>query len=225
MLRGGKKVVCGSTSGVLNTWSWGYWNDCSDRFPGGWVGGWVWVLVRGCWWALVGAGGRWRALVGADGWVGACWRSSRRLAADWRRNLSCPSTHPHLPACLHPPAATPAGHPESVTALLRYDEDSILTGSSDGLIRVLSIQPNKMLGVLGEHAGGRVGGWVAGWLGAGCSCRTRLLPPCLPGLCSAAADLSLSRHAAAPPCSQPQAIPSSLPPCPARPFPLLPPDP
>jgi hypothetical protein len=52
-----------------------------------------------------------------------------------------------------------------VTALLRYDEDSILTGSSDGLIRVLSIQPNKMLGVLGEHAGGRVGGWVAGWLG------------------------------------------------------------
>jgi hypothetical protein len=47
-----------------------------------------------------------------------------------------------------------AGHPESVTALLRYDEDSILTGSSDGLIRVLSIQPNKMLGVLGEHSGG-----------------------------------------------------------------------
>ncbi|KAL4447647.1 hypothetical protein ABPG75_004866 [Micractinium tetrahymenae] len=77
VLKGGKKVVCGSTSGVLNIWSWGFWNDCSDRFP---------------------------------------------------------------------------GHPESVTALLRYDDDTILTGSSDGLIRVLSIQPNKMLGVLGEHA-------------------------------------------------------------------------
>ena len=34
VLKGGSKVVCGSTSGVLNIWSWGYWNDCSDRFPG-----------------------------------------------------------------------------------------------------------------------------------------------------------------------------------------------
>ncbi len=38
-------------------------------------------------------------------------------------------------------------------AILKYDEDSILTGSSDGLIRIVSVQPNKMLGVLGEHAG------------------------------------------------------------------------
>ena len=66
-------------------------------------------------------------------------------------------------ACLHPPAATPAGHPESVTALLRYDEDSILTGSSDGLIRVLSIQPNKMLGVLGELGEPGVGVGVKSW--------------------------------------------------------------
>jgi len=52
--------------------------------------------------------------------------------------------------------ATPtAGHPESVTAVLAYDEDSVLTGSSDGLIRILSIQPNRMLGVLGEHSGRR----------------------------------------------------------------------
>lgn len=42
-------------------------------------------------------------------------------------------------------------------ALLKYDEDTVLTGSSDGLIRVVSLQPNKMLGVLGEHAGGWVG--------------------------------------------------------------------
>lgn len=77
VVKGGKKVVCGSTSGVLNIWSWGYWNDCSDRFP---------------------------------------------------------------------------GHPESVTAVLAYDDDSVLTGSSDGLIRILSIQPNRMLGILGEHS-------------------------------------------------------------------------
>ena len=73
----GKKVVCGSQSGVLALWSWGYWNDCSDRFP---------------------------------------------------------------------------GHPESVDALVKFDEDTIITGSSDGLLRVLNILPNKLIGVLGEHA-------------------------------------------------------------------------
>lgn len=30
----GKKVVSGSQEGVLFLYSWGYWNDCSDRFPG-----------------------------------------------------------------------------------------------------------------------------------------------------------------------------------------------
>jgi WD40 repeat protein len=77
VVKRGRKVVCGTTSGVLDVWSWGYWNDCSDRFP---------------------------------------------------------------------------GHPECVNAVLAYDEDTVLTGSSDGLIRILSVQPNKMLGVLGEHA-------------------------------------------------------------------------
>ena len=77
VLRQGSKVVCGTTSGVLNIYSWGYWNDCSDRFP---------------------------------------------------------------------------GHPDSVTSIVAIDDETILTGSSDGIIRVLSIQPNKMLGVLGEHS-------------------------------------------------------------------------
>jgi len=77
LIRQGRKVVCGTTSGVLNIYSWGYWNDCSDRFP---------------------------------------------------------------------------GHPDSVTGMVAFDEETVLTGSSDGLIRVLSIQPNKMLGVLGEHS-------------------------------------------------------------------------
>lgn len=76
VLKGGRKILCGTTSGVLNIWSWGYWNDCSDRFP---------------------------------------------------------------------------GHPDSVTSIVKYDENSVLTASSDGIIRVLNIQPNKMVGVLGEH--------------------------------------------------------------------------
>lgn len=76
VIKGGTKIVCGTTSGVLNIWSWGYWNDCSDRFP---------------------------------------------------------------------------GHPDSVTSIVKYDEDSVLTASSDGIIRVLNIQPNTMVGVLGEH--------------------------------------------------------------------------
>jgi hypothetical protein len=73
----GRKIVCGSQGGVLSIYSWGAWNDCSDRFP---------------------------------------------------------------------------GHPASVDALVRLDEDTLITGSSDGLLRIVSILPNKMLGVLGEHA-------------------------------------------------------------------------
>lgn len=75
--KSGKKIVCGSQSGVLALWSWGYWNDCSDRFP---------------------------------------------------------------------------GHPESVDALVKYDEDTVITGSSDGLLRVVNILPNKLIAVLGAHA-------------------------------------------------------------------------
>lgn len=36
--------------------------------------------------------------------------------------------------------------------MVKLDEDTIVTGSSDGLLRILSLQPNKMLGVLGAHA-------------------------------------------------------------------------
>jgi WD40 repeat protein len=38
------------------------------------------------------------------------------------------------------------GHPASVDTLVAVTEDMVLTGSSDGVIRVLSILPNKMLG-------------------------------------------------------------------------------
>ena len=34
VLKGGRKVAAGASDGVLNIFSWGYWNDCSDRYPG-----------------------------------------------------------------------------------------------------------------------------------------------------------------------------------------------
>lgn len=43
------------------------------------------------------------------------------------------------------------GHPDSVEALLKVDEDTILTGSSDGIIRVVQMHPNKLLGLIGDH--------------------------------------------------------------------------
>jgi WD repeat-containing protein 55 len=46
------------------------------------------------------------------------------------------------------------GHPSSIDALLKVDEDTLLTGSSDGLIRVVQIHPDKLLGVLGNDHGG-----------------------------------------------------------------------
>lgn len=76
ILKHGKKVVAGTQGGVLTIWSWGYWGDLDDRFP---------------------------------------------------------------------------GHPQSVDAMIRVDEDTVLTGSSDGIIRVVAIHPNRLLGVVGEH--------------------------------------------------------------------------
>jgi WD40 repeat protein len=49
------------------------------------------------------------------------------------------------------------GHPMSVDAMLRFDEDCILTGSSDGRIRVVAVQSKRqgggshIVGTLGQH--------------------------------------------------------------------------
>ncbi len=48
------------------------------------------------------------------------------------------------------------GHPQSVDALIAVDEDMLLTGSSDGVIRVISILPNKMLGAWQNIEGPRI---------------------------------------------------------------------
>jgi len=45
------------------------------------------------------------------------------------------------------------GHTASIDALLKVDEDTLLTGSSDGLVRLVQIHPDKLLGVLGDHDG------------------------------------------------------------------------
>ena len=43
------------------------------------------------------------------------------------------------------------GHPETVEALVKVDEETLLTGSSDGLIRLCTVLPNKLIGVMGSH--------------------------------------------------------------------------
>lgn len=45
------------------------------------------------------------------------------------------------------------GHPSSVDALCTLDQDTVLTGSSDGLIRVVQLFPHKLLGIVGDHGG------------------------------------------------------------------------
>lgn len=46
------------------------------------------------------------------------------------------------------------GHPSSIDCLQPLDDDTILTGSSDGLIRVVQVLPHKFLGVVADHGQG-----------------------------------------------------------------------
>lgn len=59
------------------------------------------------------------------------------------------------PALPTPPrhASRFPGHPESVQALVAFDDDTLLTGSSDGAVRVVGVLPNRLLGILGQHNG------------------------------------------------------------------------
>ncbi|CAG8546112.1 5238_t:CDS:2, partial [Acaulospora morrowiae] len=43
------------------------------------------------------------------------------------------------------------GHPSSIDTIVKINEDMICTGSSDGIVRVIGILPNKFLGVIGDH--------------------------------------------------------------------------
>lgn len=37
------------------------------------------------------------------------------------------------------------GHPQSVESMVKVDEGTLITCSEDGIIRIVSIQPNKLL--------------------------------------------------------------------------------
>ncbi|GAY40293.1 hypothetical protein CUMW_050790 [Citrus unshiu] len=78
LMKNGHKVVCGSQSGTVLLYSWGYFKDCSDRFVG----------------------------------------------------LS----------------------PNSVDALLKLDEDRVITGSENGLISLVGILPNRIIQPIAEHS-------------------------------------------------------------------------
>ncbi|KAJ3175642.1 WD repeat-containing protein jip5 [Irineochytrium annulatum] len=43
------------------------------------------------------------------------------------------------------------GHPGSIDTLCKVDEDAIVTGSDDGSIRVITLFPHTLVGVLGDH--------------------------------------------------------------------------
>lgn len=43
------------------------------------------------------------------------------------------------------------GHPNSIDTICKLDEQVICTGGSDGLLRMISVQPYKFEGILGDH--------------------------------------------------------------------------
>ncbi|OWM66507.1 hypothetical protein CDL15_Pgr013724 [Punica granatum] len=78
IMKNGRKVICGTQTGTLLLYSWGFFKDCSDRFV----------------------------------------------------DLS----------------------PNSVDVLLKLDEDTIITGSENGLISLVGILPNRIIRPLAEHS-------------------------------------------------------------------------
>ncbi len=81
VMKEGKKFVAGTTEGTLAVYSWGVWEDMTDRYP---------------------------------------------------------------------------GHPGSINCLLPLGPHTLLTGAEDGNIRVVQVQPNAVLGVIGQHVDGGV---------------------------------------------------------------------
>lgn len=45
------------------------------------------------------------------------------------------------------------GHPQSIDCILKMEEGTILTGSCDGMIRVIGLNPKKLYGLVGDHEG------------------------------------------------------------------------
>lgn len=78
------------------------------------------------------------------------------------------------------------GHPSSVDTICTLDDDTVLTGSSDGLVRVVQLFPHKLLGIVADHDGmpvevmRRKGNLIAS-LGHGSECKLTDLRPLLEG--------------------------------------------
>lgn len=78
IMKNGRKVICGTQSGTLLLYSWGFFKDCSDRFI----------------------------------------------------DLS----------------------PNSIDALLKLDEDRVITGSENGIISLVGVLPNRIIQPIAEHS-------------------------------------------------------------------------
>ena len=42
------------------------------------------------------------------------------------------------------------GHPNSIQCMVKYDEDTVITGGEDGLLRVVSVLPNRIIAIVGD---------------------------------------------------------------------------
>jgi len=42
------------------------------------------------------------------------------------------------------------GHPGAIDTMIKYDEDTVITGCEDGLVRAVSVLPNKIVAILGD---------------------------------------------------------------------------
>ena len=42
------------------------------------------------------------------------------------------------------------GHPNSIECMTKYDENTVITGGEDGLLRAVSVLPNRILAILGD---------------------------------------------------------------------------
>mmetsp|Transcript_15456 Transcript_15456/g.1388 ORF Transcript_15456/g.1388 Transcript_15456/m.1388 type:complete len:84 (-) Transcript_15456:473-724(-) len=41
------------------------------------------------------------------------------------------------------------GHPNSIDSMIKYDENTLITGSEDGFARAVSVYPNDIIATLG----------------------------------------------------------------------------
>ena len=39
-------------------------------------------------------------------------------------------------------------HPSSIDSMIKFDEDTVITGSEDGMVRAVSVHPNKILSII-----------------------------------------------------------------------------